>query len=178
MKKIILIYGAIGGTVAIGGIMLGLAMAESQDSAAASQWFGYLIMLIALSTIFMGVKRYRDQEAGGVITFGKGLLTGLGIAAIAGVAYVTIWEIYLAATDHQFIQQYTQSIIEAREAEGMTASELDAVKADMATMREQYGNPLFRVPMTFLEIVPVGLLVAFISAGLLRKSTFMPATGP
>ena len=42
-------------------------------------------------------------------------------------------------------------------------------------MRTQYANPLFRLPMTFIEIFPVGLLVALVSAALLRNPSFLPA---
>ena len=38
-----------------------------------------------------------------------------------------------------------------------------------------YANPLFRLPITFTEILPVGLIVSLISALLLRNSRFMPA---
>jgi len=37
------------------------------------------------------------------------------------------------------------------------------------------NNPLFRLPMTFVEIFPVGLLIALVSAGLLRNPRFLPA---
>ena len=45
----------------------------------------------------------------------------------------------------------------------------------MQRFKTQYAHPLFRMPMTFTEIFPVGVLVSLISAGLLRKSTFLPA---
>ena len=45
----------------------------------------------------------------------------------------------------------------------------------MRAMAEAYRNPLFRLPMTFVEIFPVGLLIALVSAGLLRNPRFLPA---
>ena len=45
----------------------------------------------------------------------------------------------------------------------------------METLTKRYGNPLFRLPMTFLEIFPVGLLITLVSAAVLRKSEFAPA---
>lgn len=39
----------------------------------------------------------------------------------------------------------------------------------------QYANPLFRLPMVFAEIFPVGVLVSLISAALLRNRRFLPA---
>jgi hypothetical protein len=45
----------------------------------------------------------------------------------------------------------------------------------MNEFRQQYANPLFRLPVTFIEIFPVGLLVSLISAALLRNSRFLPA---
>ena len=50
--------------------------------------------------------------------------------------------------------------------------------AEMETLRAQYANPLFRLPMTFVEIFPVGLLVALVSAALLRAPGFLPARPP
>ena len=47
--------------------------------------------------------------------------------------------------------------------------------AGLEAMMANYGNPLYRVPITFLEIFPVGLLVALISAALLRNPKVLPA---
>ena len=43
-------------------------------------------------------------------------------------------------------------------------------------MRASYANPLFRIPMTFMEIFPVGFLVALVSALLLRNPKILRAT--
>jgi hypothetical protein len=45
----------------------------------------------------------------------------------------------------------------------------------MEALRRNYANPLFRMAITFTEIFPVGLVVALISAALLRNPRFLPA---
>ena len=42
-------------------------------------------------------------------------------------------------------------------------------------MKIQYADPLFRLPITFLEIFPVGLLISLISAAILRNPGVLPA---
>ena len=175
MRKIILTFGSIAGLVIIGSIILGALLARS-ESTKFSELAGYLVMIVALSVIFVGIKRYRDRELGGVIKFGPALLLGLGISLVAGVVYVVSWEVYLSVTDYAFIHEYTQATIEAKKAAGLSGEDLDALVASMETMRQRYANPLFRLPMTFLEIFPVGLLISLISAAVLRKSDVMPAT--
>ena len=170
MIKSIFIYGIISGTVVILGMLVGMAMAGGHGSEAV----GYLIMVIALSVIFVGIKRHRDLERGGVIKFLPAFAMGLGIAVVAGLAYVATWEIYLAATDYTFTEQYIQASIEAKRARGVSPEALQAHIASMEEMRVQYANPLFRVPITFLEIFPVGLIIALISAALLRNPRFLP----
>jgi hypothetical protein len=44
----------------------------------------------------------------------------------------------------------------------------------MEAFKVQYANPMYRLPMTFVEIFPVGVLVSLVSAGLLRNSRFLP----
>jgi len=173
MTRFIWTYGLISGLVVIAGI-LGTIVA-SGDKPHGNVFLGYLIMLVALSAILVGVKQYRDQALGGVIGFWKALMVGLGIAAVAALAYILVWEIYLAFTDYAFMGKYTAQMLEAKREAGVTGPAYDAAVAEMATMTRQYANPLFRVPMTFVEIFPVGLLISLVSAGLLRNPRFLPA---
>ena len=169
-----LVYGLLSGLVVAGVIVTGLALGPDSGFHH-SVWFGYLVMLVALTFIFVGVKRYRDVERGGVIKFLPAFLLGLAIAAVAGIAYVCVWELYEAATGYRFMDEYIAAIIRHRQAEGASAAELARVTAEMESMRTSYANPLFRIPMVFLEIFPVGLLVALISAALLRNPRLLPA---
>jgi hypothetical protein len=171
--KYALIYGTIAGAIVVSIISASIAM--DLPSHATSVWVGYLVMLTALSLIFVGMKRYRDVECGGVIRFGRALGLGLGIAAVAALIYVIGWEIYLAASGHDFMTEYTAGILKDMHAEGATQAAIDAKAAEMREMAESYRNPLFRMPLTFVEIFPVGLLVALVSAALLRNPRLLPA---
>ncbi len=177
MSRIILFFGIAAGLIVIVPMSLMLANAE-HGSAATSMFTGYLIMVLALSLIFFGVKRLRDRELGGVIRFVPALLVGLGISAVAGVIYVIGWEITLAVTDFAFIDSYSTGAVEAARAKGASAADIEAVILQMDEFRRQYANPLFRLPMTFVEIFPVGVLISLISAALLRSSRFLPARAP
>ena len=177
MSRIILIFGVAAGLLVAVPMCLLVANAEP-GSAATSHFTGYLIMLLALSLVFLGVKRLRDRELGGVIRFVPALLAGLGISAVASVIYVIGWEITLAVTDFAFIDSYSNAAVEAARAKGASAAEVEAVIAQMEEFRQQYANPLFRMPVTFIEIFPVGLLVSLITAALLRNSRFLPARTP
>lgn len=171
--KYALVYGGLSGAVIIATLIGGLALADRVQGAG-SEWFGYLVMLTALTFIFVGVKRYRDVERGGVIGFGRALGVGMAIALVAALVYVAVWEVYLAITDYRFIDQYIAGVLKAQRAAGVTGAALAKQVAEMEAMRVSYANPLFRLPMTFVEIAPVGAIVALASAGLLRNPRFLP----
>jgi hypothetical protein len=165
-----LVYGSIAGAIAISVLVFGMEIMPGGHSL----WFGYLVMLVALSLIFVGTKRYRDIERGGVISFSRAFGVGLGIALVAGVIYALGWELYLAVSGKDFMADYTASIIAHMRSEGATPAAINAKLAEMHSMAESYRNPLFRL-MTFIEIFPVGLLVTLISAALLRNPRLLPA---
>ncbi len=173
--KYALTYGLLSGLVIIATMLSGIVLG-GQDSLFSSMWFGYLVMLVALTFIFVGVKRYRDIDHGGVIKFVPAFVLGLAIAAVGGLAYIIVWEAYLALTDYRYMDDYVAGILRAREAAGASAAAIAREAASLESMRVSYRNPLLRVPMTFLEIFPVGLLVALFSALLLRNPKLLPAT--
>ena len=61
-----------------------------------------------------------------------------------------------------------------KKAKGANPEALAKLTAEMETFKLQYVNPMFRLPRTFVEIFPVGVLVLLVSAGLLRNSRFLP----
>lgn len=174
MQRIILTYGAVAGIIIIGSMIVGIYYASQEEAPRFSHLAGYLIMIVALSCIFVGIKRYRDRELGGVIRFGTAFLLGLGITAVASVVYVAAWEVNLSLTDYAFADDYARSVIAGKEAAGVGGADLEAEVAKMEEFKQQYANPAFRVPVTFLEIFPVGLLIALISAAVLRNSEVLP----
>ncbi len=173
MTRIILTYGLVSGLVvilsSIGVILVG------GDGHLANLYLGYLIMLVALSSILVGVKQHRDRALGGVIRFRTALLMGLGIAVVASLVYVAVWEVYMAATHYTFMDQYVARTLEARRAAGVSGAAYQKLVGEMDGMRRNYANPLYRMGETFTEIFPVGLLIALVSAALLRNPRFLPA---
>lgn len=175
MGRIIFIYGAIGGIVVAAGTWIGMS-SQPDGGGAWGMVVGYLTMLIALSTVFVGVKQYRDVHGGGVIRFWPAFGVGLAIAGIASLFYILTWEAYLWNTDYAFVNTYFDGEVEKLRASGASADKVAAYAKEMADFKASYANPLFRMPMTLVEIAPVGLLVALVSAGVLRNSKAFPAT--
>lgn len=176
MGRIIAVYGAISGVIVVLGMYISITVVS--DHGTMGMVAGYLSMLVALIFVFVGVKRYRDIHLGGVISFGRALLVGLGIALVSSLFYILNWEIYMWQTGGTFMTEYIAKSIENMRAAGKSAAEIAKFSSEMNAMAEQYKNPLFRMALTFMEILPVALLVSLVSAALLRKSSFMPAAQP
>ena len=174
MLRYALIFGGIIGAVVIALMSLSL-FALGPDSAASSELAGYATMLVVLSLLFVGIKRYRDVECGGVIRFSQGAAVGIGIAAVAGVIYAISWEVVLAVTDYAFIETYSQSMIDSVRASGLAPVEEAARLAEIEQSMQAYRNPVYRLPITFIEIFPVGLIVALGSAFVLKNPRVLPA---
>lgn len=174
MKKIAFIYGVISGTFIIGSMIIGFIMSDGEGFGS-SQILGFSIMIVALSFIFMGIKKHRDEALGGVIKFWPAFGLGLAISAVATVMYIIGWETYLHLTDHQFIKDYTALLLEKERLSGVSETELAAFAEKMELKKEQYASPFFRVPWTFVEIFPVGAIIALLSGAILRKPGVLPA---
>lgn len=173
--RTIVIYGLISGLIVAVPMFSLLAMDNEHTAWSSSQFFGYSLMLLALSLIFVGVKSYRDKFKGGVIQFLPAFGVGLGISVVAGVVYVVGWEVTQALAGNTFAAGYANSMIEAARAKGASPAEIEALSAQMADFQRMYANPLFRLPMTFIEIFPVGVIISLIAAALLRNPRFFPA---
>lgn len=131
---------------------------------------GYAGMLLSMVVVFLGVKKYRDQQSGAV-SFKQVFLAGLYIVLVASVIYVVGWMIYYPNFMPDFAQQYTEHIIGQYEADGMPQSEIDQKVVEMEAWMESYKNPFVIAGMTFLEFFPIGLLFALIFGAVLKRKS-------
>jgi len=174
MLRAILVWGVIGGLI-VGTATFGFTVAYNGHEPPHGLLLGYLTMLVALTAVFVGIKRYRDVERGGVISFWQALVLGLAISVVASLFYVAAWEAALHVLHFDFAAAYANAMIARAKASGVSGEKLARLTAEMATFKANYANPLYRLPETFTEIFPVGVLVSLVSAGLLCNSRFLPA---
>lgn len=163
MIRILSLHGVIAGLVVATPMLWQWLTLKPGENPFASVFVGYLTMIVALTMVFLGIKRHRDRALGGVIRFLPAFGLGLAISTVASVFYVVAWEICLAFGPFDFVEWYSKFLIDSGKA------------ADVEPFRKTYANPLLRVALTFAEIFPVGVLISAISAAVLRKSWVLPA---
>ena len=174
MKKNIIIYGLIAGIVA--SILMQfnvhyISHCNGNVDYDTSMLIGYASMLIAFSLVFVGIRNYRDKYNGGVISFGKAFKTGILMVLIASTIYVVAWLIDFYFFVPDFAEKYSVQMLNELKASGASQTEIDKETKEMANFVRMYKNPLFNAMMTYVEILPVGLIVTLISSLILKRKT-------
>lgn len=172
MHKNILIYGLTAGLI-VSVLMLStvnyLSHCEGNIDFDSSLLIGYASMLVAFSLVFIGIRNYRDKYNEGVISFGKAFKIGMMIVLIASTIYVLAWLIDYFFFIPDFMDKYSTHTLEQLKASGASQIELDKKAEEMASMGRMYKNPFFNAMMTYLEILPVGLVVTLLSSLILKR---------
>ena len=170
MKRIVLTFGLIAG--AILAVMMVIQMSFMDEIGFDKGLIvGYTTMVLAFLMTFFGVKSYRDNVGGGAISFVRGLAIGLMIMVVATLCYVATWQVISSRMVPDFAEKYAAYSMDKTRKSGATQAEIDAKAKEMADFQESYKNPWMMAALTFLEPLPVGLLAALISAGVLRRKT-------
>jgi len=168
MRKIVLTFGLIAGAI-LSAMMLITLPFHDQIGFDKSAVVGYTTMVLAFLMVFFGVRSYRDNVAGGSVTFGRAFIVGLMITAVASVCYVATWELvgYRLAPD--YLDKYAAYSVEKARKSGATDAQIAAKTKEMTEFKEMYKNPLVNISLTFLEPLPVGLLFTLVAAGVLSR---------
>lgn len=169
MKKIIWVNGLIGGSIVAVLMIASTFLSYGQANYEASMALTYLGMLLAFSFVFVGVKSFRDNHNSGKISFGKAFKIGFLIALIASSVYVLVWlvEYYFFIPD--FMEKYTAEIMKQYSEENYTVAEIQAKTAELEGYKEMYKNPLWVIGMTYMEILPIGIILSLIAALVFKR---------
>ena len=168
MKKTVWTFGLISGGIL--SVMM-LAVVPFQDAIGfdRGEVIGYASMVLSFLLVFFGIRSYRDNVGGGTVNFGRAFVLGALITVVASVCYVATWEVIYFKLWPGFSQKYAAYTIDKVKASGASQAVIDQKVAEMRKFAEMYQNPVFNAAITFLEPLPVGLVIALVSAGILRR---------
>ena len=92
MKKVVLSFGLIAG-VMMSVVMLVTVPFADQIGFDKGAIIGYTTMVLAFLMVYFGIRSYRDNVAGGSVTFGRAFVVGLLITLVASACYVATWQV-------------------------------------------------------------------------------------
>jgi hypothetical protein len=173
MKKIVLTFGLIAGVLMGGFLALGFLIPGAHDFER-GEIYGYASMVLALLLIYFGVRQYRDTVAGGTVRFWKACQVGLLIFLVAGICYALTWEVLYRTVASGFMGEYSAFLLEQARTSGATEAQIAAQQAEMAKWAAWYQNPLIRFAFSIVEPLPVGVIAALASAGILSRRKMAP----
>lgn len=171
MKKNVLIFGLILGIILVGHMLYMVNLLYTQPDLQTNDIIGYAAMIVVFSLTFFGTRNYRNKELGGFISLGKAFKTGAFIALLGSTMYVGVWLFYYYLFVPDFVDVYASHVINTCTRNGDTATVVADKTAQMKQLKEMYKSPFFVILITYAEVLPIGLVVAFISSLVLRRKT-------
>lgn len=175
MKKTVLTFGLISGGIAAAMMLLTLPFLEKIGSSK-GYIVGYTTIVLSALLVFFGIRSYRDNVAGGRLSFGRAFAIGILITLLSNLCYVVTWEILYFKFMPDFADKYAAQMIERAQASGATQAEIEKKTREAQDFKVMYRKPLNNIALTFLEPFPVFLVVTLLSAAILRKSSSVPAS--
>jgi hypothetical protein len=103
------------------------------------------------------------------VRFGRAFAVGALIALVASLCYVATWEVYYWTVKPDFIPKYQAYELQKERENGATPEALAQKKVELDKFAELYKNPAINAAMTLLEPLPVALIIALVSAGVLSR---------
>ena len=170
MKKTVLTFGLIAGVI-MSVLMDGNVLLSDKIGSGHSLVLGYTILVASFLLIYFGIRSYRDNTLAGQISFGRAFVCGILITLITTVCYVATWEVLYFNFIPHFMDSYWAAQIHKVQARGLDAATTAAKIAEIQRSQQAYQNPLINMAYTFMEPLPVGLIITLISAAVLRRKT-------
>lgn len=168
MKKTVLTFGLISGVI-ISVLMDSSLLLSSRLGSAHSMVLGYTIMVASFLLVYFGIRSYRDNTLGGQISFGRAFACGILITLITIVCYVATWEIVYFNFMPHFMDSYFAAQIHKVQSSSLDPAIAAARVAAIRRSQQLYQNPIVNMAYTFMEPLPVGLIMTLISAAILRR---------
>ena len=176
MKKTVLVYGHIAGIICGGTLGISGMLNSGSLNFENGMYFGFASMILAAIIMWVGMAAYK-KNLGGSISFGKAVGAGVLMALIASSMYVFTWMAMYRTAFAGFGEKYAAYAIESLKKSGKSEAEVAKKEQEIRENMERYdSNPVYRVGVTYMEILPLQIVIVLIAGAVLsRKKKGGPA---
>ena len=168
MKKTVLTFGLIAGVI-MSVLMDSNVLLSDKIGSGHSLLLGYTVLVASFLLIYFGIRSYRDNTLAGQISFGRAFACGILITLITTVCYVATWEILYFNFIPHFMDSYFAAQIHKIQSSGLDPATTATQVAAIQRSQQLYQNPFVNMAYTFIEPLPVGLIITLVSAAILRR---------
>jgi len=130
---------------------------------------GVMISVLMGGNLLVANRIGSGHTLAGQISFGRAFACGILITLITCVFYVAMWEIVYFNFMPHFMDSYFAAQIHKVQSSGLDPATTAAQVAAIQRSQQLYQNPFVNMAYTFMEPLPVGLLITLISAAVLRR---------
>ena len=167
MKSIVIRYGLYSAlclcVLALAGWFLGRGLDHTVQEV-----IGYTSMVVSLAFVFFGIKHYRDRVNEGIVSFGKALVIGLLISAIAALAFGILDVIYVKFINPDFMEEYYTRALQDLQA-SLPADEYEIQKAKMESQKAMFMNPFMSFLLMAVTVFVIGFIISLLSSLILQR---------
>jgi hypothetical protein len=128
-------------------------------------WVSLISYAAMIGIIFMGQKKYRDEEIGGFISYGKSLGFGVLISLFAAIIYGFYFFILVGIIDTTYMSKLLEVIIEKYEEMGMTDDQIEVA----VEMVKKFQSPIITVISSIFTFVLMGTIFSLITSIFVKK---------
>lgn len=128
-------------------------------------WINWVTNIILIAGIVYGIKKRRDNELGGSISYGSALGYGTLVSLFVGLISSVFTALYLAFVDDSFIQFTLDKQLDEFYAQGMADEQIDMAIG----MTKKFMNPTSIAIMGTIMTVIMGFIVSLIAGAFLKK---------
>ena len=171
MKNLVLRYGFYATLIAVGIQILFYFIGDfkNPENFELGEMLGYSTILLSMIFVFLGIKKHRDENLGGSISFSEALKVGLLIVIIPSLAFGLYNWFYVEVLDPGFVDNYFNYQLEKMQA-AMSPSEFEIKKAEMEAQKDMFQNPLLGSGVMFMTVFLIGVIVSLVSSIVLKKN--------
>ena len=167
MKKITLRYGAYGAAVMAVVFLPEFIIFKNDPHWELQEIIGYATIVASQLFIYFGIRRWRDKENAGQLSFWRGIGIGSLISLLPSLAFVLLSVVEMKL-DPQFSDKYYAYYIE-KIKQSTPPDQLQAALKSVNDEREMFSNPVAQFLVMFLTVFIIGFIITIISTLILRR---------
>ncbi len=160
MKRYILRYGLIAGSISIALAMINWFLIAKTLGSGPSQLVGYLSIITSLLCVPLGIKYFKDKLNSGVVSFSQAIKIGTGITLVTAVVMFFYGMLFFVFAGDSF---------DAWKESGMTETQVQQARMQAAEMPDFIGTPLFQGVVMFLMVFLIGMIINLVSSSILKS---------